>query len=157
MAVHSGDVISYDKETGQSSLIGGPQYDSISSMIDDNSSLEVNKVYNLLNSKLDQSSKDYLLQYYLNERSNKTAWDRQMEASNSQYQRTVADLRKAGINPFLALQSLQGSVPSSTGASVQGGLFTSRRNQQTQNTKDVAGRIMAVLGVIAAAVIGSML
>ena len=137
----------------QSQQVGSPA----NSLVTDSSNDAISKLANDLNMKLDPTTKDYLTEYYLNEQSNQNAWNRQLDASNTQYQRAVADLRKAGLNPFLALQSLQGSVPSSSGQSVQGGLYTSRRNQQTQNIKDVAGRIMAVLGVIAAAVIGAML
>lgn len=126
------------------------------SMVKDSGDDAISKLANDLNLKLDDTTKDYLVQYALNEESNKKAWQRQMDASNNQYQRAVADLRKAGLNPFLALQSLQGSVPSSSGQSVQGGLYTSRRNQATQNAKDSVGKVLGVLATIAAAVVMAM-
>lgn len=126
------------------------------SMVKDSGDDAISKLANDLNLKLDDTTKDYLVQYALNEESNKKAWQRQMDASNTQYQRAVEDLRKAGLNPFLALQSLQGSVPSSSGQSVQGGLYTSRRNQATQNAKDSIGKVLGVLATIAAAVVMAM-
>lgn len=126
------------------------------SMVKDSGDDAISKLANDLNLKLDDTTKDYLVQYALNEESNKKAWQRQMDASNTQYQRAVEDLRKAGLNPFLALQSLQGSVPSSSGQSVQGGLYTSRRNQATQNAKDSVGKVLGVLATIAAAVVMAM-
>lgn len=135
----------------------GDSHSSNKPLVLDSSDDAISKLAKDLNMKLDDETKDYLTQYYLNERSNKNAWDRQMDASNTQYQRAVADLRKAGINPFLALQSLSGSSPTSSGQSVQGGLYTSRKNQVDQNSKDVVTRIMTVLGVVAAAIISAML
>lgn len=127
------------------------------SLVKDSSQDAISKMANDLNVKLDSSTKDYLMQHYLNEQSNKNAWNRQLDASNTQYQRAVADLRKAGINPFLAIQSLSGSTPSSSGQSVQGGLITSKQNQQSQNASNIARGIITVLGIIAGAVIGAML
>lgn len=127
------------------------------SLVKDSSQDAISKMADVLNVKLDSSTKDYLMQYYLNEQSNKNAWNRQLDASNTQYQRAVADLRKAGINPFLAIQSLSGSTPSSSGQSVQGGLITSKQNQQSQNASNIARGIITVLGIIAGAVIGAML
>lgn len=127
------------------------------SLVKDSSQDAISKMANDLNVKLDSSTKDYLMQHYLNEQSNKNAWNRQLDASNTQYQRAVADLRKAGINPFLAIQSLSGSTPSSSGQSVQGGLITSKQNQQSQNASNIARGIITVLGIIAGAVISAML
>lgn len=44
------------------------------------------------------------------------AWSREMEASNTAYQRATADMRKAGINPMLAYMQGGASTPSAAGA-----------------------------------------
>lgn len=42
------------------------------------------------------------------------AWQREMNASNTQYQRSVADMQAAGINPMMAVSNGGASVPSAS-------------------------------------------
>lgn len=56
-----------------------------------------------------QSSAREQMDFQKSERLQAQAYNTLM--SNTQYQRAVADLRKAGINPILAVQGLSGSAP----------------------------------------------
>lgn len=126
-------------------------------LVKDSGDDAVSQLANDLNVKLDSSSKDYLLQYWLNEQSSQNAFNRELQASSSQYQRTVEDLKKAGLNPYLAFDSLRGSNPSSSAGNVSGGMYTQRENSKRENTVNTAKGIMTVIGIIAAAIIGAML
>lgn len=125
-------------------------------LVKDSESDAIEKLANDLNLKLDDISKDYLYQYYLNEQSNKSAWERQMTFEKDKYNYMVEGLRKAGLNPFLALQGLSGGSASANSSTVQGGLYTSRNNQNKQLAGDVAGKIGTVIAIIAAAVIAAL-
>lgn len=117
----------------------------------------ISKLAQELNIKLDDTTKDYLVQYMLQEQSEQNSFQRSLDAEAEKYQRTVKDLQKAGLNPFLALQSLSGSTPSSSGQSISGGLYTSKKNVDKQNSKDLSATMMRMLAIVAAAFIGALL
>ena len=137
--------VDWNNASNRMAYIQNQSNKEVSSMVNDSGDFNMHKLESILNSSLDDSTKDYLVQWMLGEKSNQIAWDRQMDASNTQYQRAVADLQKAGLNPFLALQSLGGSTPSSSGQSVSGGLMTSKSNNQ----RDYQANVMKVLALLA--------
>lgn len=95
-------------------------------------------------------------QYYawlLSEQSANTAraWTAQRE--DTQYQRMVADLKKAGINPYFALTGGSPVSSASQGVNYQGSTFTSAaNNRRTTNTsKEIAMKelyVSLILGIV---------
>lgn len=145
------DNLNWDPEINPSSN------DVAGSLVQDSSSDAISQMAKDLNVKLSDETKDYLYQHYFQEQQNKSAWARTMEADNTRYQRAVEDLKKAGLNPFLAISSLSPSSQSSNSGQVSGGSFTTQlTNKRTVTTEagtKIMQGIMTMLGVIAAAVI----
>lgn len=123
-------------------------------LVKDSQSEEMEKLAKELGIKLSPETLDYLYSYMINEKSAENAYKRSLEASSTQYQRAVADLQKAGLNPFLALQSLSGSAPSSPSASVSGGYITQRYSSDKQSQTSYGTKYAQVIGILAAAFIG---
>lgn len=110
---------------------------------------EIQKLAQELGLKLNASTKDYLLQYYFNEKSRQNAFADSMHASNTQYQRAVEDLKKAGLNPFLVLSGLNATAPTSSSNGVSGGAFV----QQMKNQKDQENKVLSILAMVALGVL----
>ena len=72
------------------------------------------------------------------------AWKRQMDASNSAYQRATADLRKAGLNPILALGSSASTPSASAGAGV-----SSARGVASLNSENVVSQFKSLVKSLA--------
>lgn len=75
-----------------------------------------------------------------NRREAKRAWNRQMRASNTAYQRATADMRAAGLNPILALKFGPSTTPSAAMANVDyaGSATTGYQIQQMEASTGLA-------------------
>ena len=115
--------------------------------------------YNKLDTSLSSETKDYLVEHWLNERSAQKSFDRELEASSTQYQRAVQDLQAAGLNPFLAIQGLSGSSASSSPSTVSGGHYTAAANSLRSANASVASKaltsVLSALAMIAVAIIAA--
>lgn len=105
-----------------------------------------------LNLRIDPQTKDYLTQYYLQEKGSENAMARSREFNREQYSDMVEGLRKAGLNPMLALQGLNGANMMQ-GQSTQSGLYTQARNSQNQTNANLAGSIIGTILMAIAIVI----
>lgn len=148
----NGDWVDHSDVSGP----GRAEHETQQPIVQDSEADAISKLAQELNIKLDDQTKDYLTQYYFNEKSNQNAWDRTMSFEKDKYSILVQGLQKAGLNPFLALSGLGSGSASSSAGSVQGGLYTSRRNQQTQSNTSLTTSILGILGIIAAAVIHAL-
>lgn len=117
--------------------------------------LDPNKDYLSRVQKVVKDNPEYMELYLqlLAERENTTnaqAWYEKM--SGSQYQRAIEDLKKAGINPYLALQSLggagSGSVqPSGTWSTSPYANKISKENADSQRLSAASTAIKAFAGI----------
>ena len=136
---------------------GEEQFSGADTIVRDSNQSEIEKLASKWNIELNPATKDYLYQYFLNEQSSQNAFNRELEASSTQYQRAVEDMKKAGLNPFLAFDSLRSGSASSSAGSSSGGSFISIANSKRENAGNVAKGIMSMLAIIAGAVIAAML
>lgn len=125
-------------------------------IIKDSEEDAIQKLANDLNIKLNNETKDYLYQYYLQSQRDQWAWDKSFYADNTRYQRAVKDLQKAGLNPFLAIQSLSGSGTNASAGTISGGSITSALNSKRQQETSFGTSFLAILGIVAAAIIHAL-
>lgn len=99
----------------------------------------------------DDAAKQMLMNYFMSEQSQKTARDWQTEQYNTQYQRIVEDLKKAGISPYVLSAGSTG-IGSPSGVNYTGSQYVSennnkRTNQVSLSTKN-ASNIINFFGLI---------
>lgn len=94
---------------------------------------------------LNQAQLDYA-EWIRNQASAKEQRDWEEYMSNTQVQRTMADLKAAGLNPWLAVQSagFGGSVPNGSAASSSAGQIATNGNSVGAS---IAGLGMAAYGI----------
>lgn len=96
--------------------------------------MEYNSEQARLNREFQQSSADKAMKFEADEAQKLRDWQEML--SNSQYQRAVADLKKAGLNPILVAQYLSGaSTPSGSSASGISASGSSASVSQSSATK----------------------
>lgn len=134
--------------------INGQMTYSGSSIVQDSGQDEITKLANDLNLRLDDSTKDLLIQYYLQEKGSENAMGRSREFNQNQYSDMIAGLRKAGLNPFLAVQGLQGANMMQ-GQSSQIGTNTQQKiasqNRGASTAASVIGSILMAIAIVVAA------
>ena len=124
------------------------------SMVNDSGQDQIAALAQKLGIKLDDTTKDYLIEYYLNDRASSNAFNREMSAYNSRYQNAVEDMRKAGLNPFLAFDAISGAGANSSASGVSGGLYTQKGNSLRQTGTSL---ISTILSMVASAVIAGLM
>ena len=107
---------------------GGSATNTQQQLVSDSGQDAITQLSKELNVKLDDQTKDYLMQYYLDEKKAANTQLRQSKAERDYYPNLVAGLQKAGINPMLALSGLSGGGTGASSGSTSGGLYTSRAN-----------------------------
>lgn len=104
----------------------------------------------------DTAAYEKLIDYYMTRDSEKTARDWTASREDTQYQRLIADLDKAGISPYILSGATPG-VSSSVGKSYSGSQMTSsENNRKTTDAANLKG-LLGVLGVIIAATIHAII
>lgn len=93
-----------------------------------------------------------LLDYYSTEQSLKTARDWTAQREDSAWQRTVEDLKKAGISPYF-LSGGSPLVSSSSGHGYTGSQMTSSSNNLRTQGRSMITALLAGLGIILSATI----
>lgn len=149
---------------------GGSEYFDNDNVLDGSSNTALQNTYRDFSSVLsgvekkaqngDPSALEHLFNYYASEASAKSARDWTAAREDTQYQRLMADLQKAGISPYILTGATPG-VSSATGVSHSGSSITSyansKRTQETANRDRAWAISKEVLGLIGTALMALMI
>lgn len=115
----------------------------------------------------DDAYKELYIQLLAERENQERAYKWYEDFNNSYFQRTSEDLKKSGLNPWLALQSLgsagsgslspAGSWSGSSGSTISGQKQRQQLENKSQVTQKVVGGIATVIAAIAGALIMALL
>lgn len=95
----------------------------------------------------DSAATDLLVNIFATRESEKTARDWTAQREDSAYQRLDADLKKAGISPYILSGATPG-VSSSSGRTYSSSSYTGLEKNELSNRTDIARGSLALLGVV---------
>ena len=104
----------------------------------------------------DEASIQFLLNYFANRESEKTARDWTAMREDNAYQRLSEDLRKAGISPYV-LSGATPAVSSSAGKSYSGSDLVSQQSNKKTNDTNQLRTLLALFGIIMTATLHAMI
>ena len=107
--------------------------------------------------RMHPDTKDILYNQFFNEKDTRSAWERTMTADNTKYQRAVADMKAAGLNPFLLMSGGASGAGTSSPGSVGSGSISALRSSKNQKDAQNLSSILQIIGSISQAVLMGIL
>lgn len=129
--VNSGEVVNQGVNTGSANPISRAT-SAVSNWLDQSFPKDLDSLLSSDPNKLPSTLQDLYWQYILNEKSLNSAYQRELDADSSKYQRLVDDLKKAGINPIFALGGASAGNINSQSASYNTGFETTRYHKASE-------------------------
>lgn len=126
---------------------------ALSSLTKTDNRSDFEKVIDSLLGSSDQVDKDLYYNYILNEKSLTDAYNRELEADSTKYQRLVKDLKKAGLNPMFALNGATAGNINSSAGSYSSGYETARHNKASESLQRQSN-VMNFVGKLISSAIG---
>ena len=104
----------------------------------------------------DTAALDYIVKYYLDQRSENSARSYNAMREDTAYQRLMADLKKAGISPYGLTPSLT-PINGSSGFTASGNSYTSARNTTYSKSMDTVSKFAQIIGSVVSAITVAMI